>query len=159
MNDRLKSSVAKFLSLLLMAVVLHLFFPAPAMAVCTISSTSINFGSYDVFNSAPLDTTGSVVYQCGNLDRNITISLDRGGAPSFNPRRMTQGTWTLNYNLYLNASRTVIWGDGSGGTQAFFENNPQNNQNITIPIYGRVPAGQGVRAGPYTNTITVIVNF
>ena len=130
-----------------------------AFAVCSLSSTSISFGNYDVFSTAALDTNGSIVYRCGGGDNNISISLNHGGAPSFNPRRMLKGSEILNYNLYLDAARTVIWGDGTAGTQTYSIRNPPNNQDVTVPVYGRVPLGQSVSKGAYTDTITVTINF
>jgi len=131
-----------------------------AYAICTISTTSIAFGTYDVLNPAPHDTAGNLVYQCGNRDHDIMITIDRGGGPSFSGRRMIDGTEQLLYNLYLDAARTVIWGDGSGGTQAYFMHNPQkNNQDIALPIYGRIPAGQNVSVGNYSDTLTVTINY
>jgi spore coat protein U-like protein len=131
-----------------------------ARAACTITSTPLTYGTYNVFATTPLDSTGSVTYRCGNSDHNIVITLDRGGAATFNPRRMLLGTEVLNYNLYLDAARTTIWGDGTGGTQAFTEHNPQgNNRDLVLPIYGRIPAGQDVKAGTYTNTITATIQF
>jgi spore coat protein U-like protein len=151
--------VSKFLFCLLLSLTVALLLPFAASAVCTITSSAVNFGTYDIFSSTPLDTTGQVAYRCGGSDRNITITLDTGGASSFNPRRMLNGTQTLNYNLYLDAARTIIWGDGTGGTQTYFIGNPPNNQNVMIPMYGRVPTGQGVGPGTYSNTITVTINF
>jgi spore coat protein U-like protein len=132
---------------------------SPAMAACTISITSVSFGAYDVFSSVPFDTTGSVTYRCGPQDKNIMITLDRGGASSFNPRRMLQGTQPLNYNLFLDAARTIIWGDGTGGTQFYGIINPLTNQNVTVTIFGRIPAGQDVSSGSYTNAVTATINF
>lgn len=132
----------------------------PAHAACTISSTPLVFGTYNVFAVTPLDSTGSVTLHCTATDKDIVITLDRGGAPTFNPRRMLNGAEQLDYNLYLDAARTTIWGDGTGGTQIFANHNPQgNNRDIVLPIYGRIPAGQDVRAGTYTNTITVTIQF
>ncbi len=65
----------------------------------------------------------------------------------------------LNYNLYLDAARTTIWGDGTGGTQVYSNANPPNNTNVTVTIYGRIPASQDVSAGSYTNTVTATINF
>jgi spore coat protein U-like protein len=66
----------------------------------------------------------------------------------------------LFYNLFLDAARTIVWGDGTGGTQFYFSQNPQpNNQNISVPIYGRMPALQDVKVGNYGDTITVTLNF
>ena len=141
------------------ALVGFCLFLSPAIAACTISTTSVGFGAYHVFSPTPLDTTGSVTYRCGSQDTNIRITLDRGGASSFNPRRMLQGTQPLNYNLFLDAARTIIWGDGTGGTQFYGNSNPPNNQNVTVTIFGRIPSGQDVSSGSYTNTITATVNF
>ena len=138
-------------SILLMAL--------PALgASCTISTTGVSFGTYDVFASSPLDSTGSVTYKCtGNAS--ITVTLDKGGAATFNPRQMLKVAEALNYTLYLDAARTTIWGDGTGGTQVHSNANAPNNQNVTVTIYGRVPASQDVSAGSYSNTITATINF
>jgi spore coat protein U domain-containing protein, fimbrial subunit CupE1/2/3/6 len=130
----------------------------PALASCTISTTGVSFGTYDVFASAPLDSTGSVTYRCSDTGP-ITVFLGKGGAATFNPRRMLKVSEALTYNLYLDASRTTIWGDGTGGSQAYSNSSPVKNQNITVTIYGRVPAGQDVTAGSYSNTITATINF
>ena len=131
-----------------------------ADAVCSISATPIVFGTYDVLNKTPTDTTGAIIYRCQGRDQNITITLDRGGAPSFATRLMLSGSNQLLYNLFMDAARTVIWGDGTGGTQLLFVRNPQpNNQNINVPVYGRIPALQDVRVGNYTNTIIATINF
>ena len=131
-----------------------------AEAACSLASTSMVFGTYDVLVASPLDTTGSVVYRCTQRDHNILITLDRGGAASFATRRLVQGSQELFYNLYLDAARTVIWGDGTGGTQALFTRNPQgNNQDLAVPIFGRIPARQDLGVGTYTDTIIVTLNF
>jgi len=133
---------------------------SPADAICSMSTTSIVFGAYDVLSAAPHDTTGSLIYRCANRDHNIMISLDRGGAPAFAARRMLNGSQQLFYNLYLDAARTVTWGDGTGGTQAYLLRNPQpNNRDIIVPIYGRIPARQDVGVGVYSNTITATLNY
>ena len=157
--SRRKTKATKWLliALLVAAAVVGLSFSA--LAVCSLTSSSISFGNYDVFNTSPLDTNGSIVYRCGNADNNISISLDKGGASSFNPRRMLKGSEALTYNLFLDAARTVIWGDGTSGTQTYFIKNPPNNQDVTVPVYGRIPTGQSVSKGIYSNTITVTINF
>lgn len=131
----------------------------PALgAGCTISTTGVSFGAYNVFATSPLDSTGSVTYRCtGNAS--ITVTLGKGGAATYNPRRMLKGSEALNYNLYLDASRTTIWGDGTGGTQTYSNPSVPNNTNITVTIYGRIPASQDVSAGSYSNTITATINF
>lgn len=142
---------------LALAAILGTSLPALA-ASCTISTTAVSFGTYNVFGPAPLDSTGSVTYTCtGNA--HVTISLDSGGAGTFNPRRMLNNSEALSYNLYRDAARTNIWGDGTGGTTIYTDPNPRNGQGITVTIFGRIPAGQDVSAGSYSNTVAATINF
>lgn len=143
-----------------LAVISLTSLPAPAAVAvsCTINTTSVSFGNYNVFSGLPLDSTGSVIYNC-NRRAAITITLDRGGAPSFNPRRMLKVGEALNYNLYLDAARTTIWGDGTGGTQVYSDPRTPRNRNVAVTIYGRIPAGQDVTAGSYANSVTATINF
>lgn len=141
-----------------LAVLGLLMAPGLALAACTISASGVSFGSYNVFSSTPLDASGSVTYQCAPLAINVQIHLSRGGATSFSPRQMRQGSATLNYNLYLDVARTIVWGDGTGGTQVYSAL-AAVLIDIVVPIYGRVPAGQNVEPGSYSDTITATILF
>ena len=148
----------KFLCSLSLGLAVAVAWSRTAMAACTISTTPVSFGTYNVFSSTPLDSTGSVTFNCDNR-ANITITLNNGGATTFNPRRMLKGSEALNYNLYRDAARTSIWGDGTGGTQVYSDPRTPRNQNVTLTVYGRIPAGQDVSVGTYTNTVTATINF
>jgi spore coat protein U-like protein len=126
---------------------------------CTISTTPVSFGNYNVFNAAAVDSTGRVTYRCNGTAANISVSLSKGLSTTYNPRQMSKGAERLSYNLYRNAARTTIWGDGTGGTQVYTRANPPNNSNVNVTIYGRVPAGQDVSAGNFTDTILATINF
>jgi spore coat protein U-like protein len=130
-----------------------------AQATCTISTMSVNFGNYNVFNAAAVDSTGRVTYRCNAAAANISIGLSTGASSSYNPRRMYKGAEALGYNLYRNAARTTIWGDGSGGTSVYFRADPPNNSNVNVTVYGRLPAGQDVSAGSFSDTVTAVINF
>ena len=62
----------------------------------------------------------------------MQIQLDKGGAPTFTPRQMRRSGEILSYNLYLDSTRSTIWGDGTGGTQAYTRANPPLNQTATV---------------------------
>jgi len=147
----------------LMAAMAALFCTVRAeAAVCSITTTPVAFGNYDVFSTVPTDTTGSVSFTCTSVvaTTTITITLSKGGGPNFNRRRLTAGpSDTLDYNLYLDAARSTVWGDGTGSTLTYTATNPPNNTPVVVTIYGRISAGQDVRAGTYTDTVTAIVNF
>jgi spore coat protein U-like protein len=65
----------------------------------------------------------------------------------------------LRYNVYLDPAKTTVWGDGTQGTQFFSIRNPSLRDRTTVPIYGRVPAGQDVGAGTYADTLVITVNY
>ena len=125
---------------------------------CTISVTSVAFGNYNVFTTSQYDSMGSITYQCNATAMNISIGLSKGSSSTFSPRTLRKGGEVLNYNLYRNAGRTNIWGDGTGGTLVYTRANPPNN-SLTLTVYGRIPAQQDVSAGNYTDTVSALINF
>jgi spore coat protein U-like protein len=146
--------------LILIALVIGTLYASDAHAqACTISATSVNFGSYNVFNGSPTDSTGTVTYRCNGSAHNITIGLTQGASASFNQRQMQKGSESLTYNLFVDASRTNIWGDGTSGTSVYSLANPPNNTNVNLTVYGRVTAGQDVSAGSFSDTVTAVINF
>ncbi len=143
----------------LMAAALLSASRAEAAASCTISTTAVSFGAYSVFNATATDSTGTITFNCNAATGNISITLSKGASTTYSPRTMTNGTDTLNYNLYRNAARSNIWGDGTAGTLTYTRANPPNNTNVVLTIYARITALQDVSGGSYADTITAIVNF
>ena len=134
--------------------------PALAIGVCSFASTvGVNFGAYDEFNPTPTDSTGSLTYTCISVLATITIDLSRGDGPTYFPRQMHTGPHTLSYNLYLDAARVAVWGDGTGGSSHYGPVVPPLVSPVTVTVYGRIPAGQNVSVGAYTDTITATINF
>ena len=149
-------------TLLAMVVLVGVFHASEAFArstSCTISANSVSFGNYNVFSGTALDSTGTITYRCNSAAANITIALSKGASSTFNPRVMTKASESLGYNLFLNAARTTIWGDGTSGTSVYTRANPPNNNNVNVTIYGRVPADQDVSAGSFGDTISATINF
>jgi len=133
---------------------------AALAAGCTISSEGpVAFGSYDVFSSEPLDSTGAISYSCTQTALPPVIRISAGRSGSFSSRTLANGTFTLGYNLFLDAGHSQIWGDGAGGTYAFTGAAPVDNQTYTVTIFGRISARQNVGAGSYSDTLTVTVDF
>ena len=126
---------------------------------CTISVTSVAFGNYNVFTTSADDSTGTVTYRCNSTAANISITLSDGSSTTYTPRTLRKGSEILQYNLYRNAARTTIWGNGTGGTSVYTDTNPPNNTNVSVTIYGRIPALQDVSAGSYSDTVSAVINF
>ncbi len=133
-----------------------------ATAACTISSLPIMFGNYDVFSVVPLDSTTTITVNCDQkppprVDIAIGPSTYSGG---FVPRQMKQlsGADLLEYNLYTQANRTTIWGDGSGTTLTV--NKKVNRKKPwNAVVYGRIPAGQDISVGQYNDSLLVTIIF
>lgn len=128
-----------------------------AAGSCTVrSATGVAFGAYDPIGAnatLPRDATGLLGYHCGGTSPRVTLSA--GGAGTFGPRQLSQGPRTLGYNLYRDAARAEIWGDGSPGTYTVIG----ARGNRTLPIYGRIFPGQPAASGGYADTIVATLNF
>lgn len=142
-------------AVLILGLVCTLLAPAWADAACSISSTGVNFGTYDVFSATPLDSTGTITFSCNN-DERIRIRLGTGGSGSYFPRKMSKSGETLDYNLYRDAARTLVWGNNSGGTVEY-SRSVNEDEVYTVTVYGRIPAGQDVSAGTYADTVTMTI--
>ena len=125
-------------------------------ASCTISATPISFGVYNVFSPSDLVSTGSISFSCTGFSWTMSVYLSKGSGSSNNPRQLVSGSNRINYNLYMDASHTQIWGDPNPNsysrTWAF-------NANDTLTVYGLIPAGQDVRVGSYTDLVVATINF
>lgn len=139
-------------------------------ASCNVSSTGISFGSYIPNQTLPLDSVGTIVVVCvksalDSLPMTVNYSLDisRGGGASYTPRTMTSGGHTLNYNLYRDALRSSVLGDGSGGTSSIAGTlqlpSPLGTATGTHSFYGRFFASQNVYPGTYTDALVVTINY
>ncbi len=153
---------SRTLSLLAAAVVALAAADARATTSCTFSTVvGVSFGSYDVFDVFPLDSAGGLTFVCQGVGAadTIVIDLGRGNAGTFLPRQMLGVGTALTYNLYLDAARSAIWGDGTSGSSHYGPVTPTSGIGVTVPIYGRVPARQNVAAGSYADTIVVTIVF
>ena len=122
---------------------------------CTINITSVNFGSYDVFSNAASDSIGNIDMNCPSRV-GYTIGLSAGNG-SYEQRGMSNGTHTLNYNLYTAANREFVWEDAT--TSGATVSGSGTGMNINHVVYGRIPPRQNVRAGSYSDTVNLIINF
>ncbi len=147
------------------AAVAALLVAAPAWAgTCGFDSvTQVSFGVLDPFSPNPLDAQGELRVVCKNMNRfdRFFVTLSRGTSPTYIPRTMVNGARTVRYNLYLDSARQTVWGDGvSQGTSIAGPYSPGNNVVVSLPVYGRVFAGQtSVQAGTYTDVIVATITY
>lgn len=151
----------------IMMVFILLAFALPAGAFnCNVNVTGLSFGGYDVFSAIPKDSAATITVTCNAPPQNpnapipVSISLSPGSSGSFGQRQLQRlgGPELLAYNLFTTPSFSTVWGDGSGGSQS-----QTNLVTRTTPwnatIFGRIPAGQNVPAGSYSDVITVTIEW
>lgn len=122
---------------------------ATVLNTCSATATNLAFGTYA---NVTIDATSTVSVTCTS-GGTYTVGLSNGANYSAPNRRMTNGSAFLNFELYSDAGRTVVWNDtatvaGTGSGSA---------QDLTV--YGRLPGTQGLIAGSYTETITATVTY
>lgn len=129
---------------------------APAAWGCSVSTSGVDFGVYQVFDNTDLHTSGTITVDC---DQAYEIRLDAGStSTSFLPRQMVNfEDARLDYNLFVNPSHTSVWGDGANATVTVSGEGSGVPEHHTV--YGRIPARQNVRGGDYADTIVVTVEY
>jgi spore coat protein U-like protein len=134
-----------------------------AASSCTMAISPLAFGSYDVFSATPRDSSGTIVVTCvraGGPNPTVTIAIGPGMyGGSTATRKMKQGAGSdlLSYNIFQDAARTVLWGE-IVGTDAFRQTLavPNNGSaQLTATVFGRIPAGQNVNIGTYSDSVVV----
>lgn len=148
-------------------------------AQCTLTTGNVNLGTYNPLAALPTTGAGSVSVSCvktlgdvlgGILTVPYTLGLS--GTPNATTPRTLTGPLSSTLNLFvytsLPAGTGLVWGTGAGGTEVM---NGQaalpsivllgNAVPVTqvLPYTLSLPAGQRVRSGTYTGTLTVTLSF
>lgn len=156
-----------------LAVLLALACTRPATAApitCTLQGAVPNlvFGTIDLMLKPTNDTSSNVTYLCQTNNKGSTLLLCLGIGPApYNPRTMSKGSTPMNFNIFTDANRTIIWGEnGAGGGYTALAvpiqyGAKENSKSVTVTLYGRIPSvGQiGLAAGTYTGTYTLTASY
>ena len=147
---------------------------ATVVSNCFINSASaMAFGNYTpgtTVGSANVDQTSTILVRCSNTTPyGIGLSTGSASGSTFTTRLLksaTATTSTLEYNLYTDEARTVIWTNpataaaatgNQGGTGTGLGN------VLTHTVYGRLLDSETSRAAApatdYTSTVTVTINY
>ncbi len=128
---------------------------ATVQASCAISANDLDFGTYDPAAGAA-DATSQIFVNC-TAGTTYELALNGGQSGDIANRAMTGSTGdSLTYQLYTDAARSIVWGDGSTGQSV---SGTGNGVIIDHPVYGRVVSNQYVTPGAYIDTITATVTF
>ncbi len=135
---------------------------ATITTACTLTTAALTF---------PSTSSGGVTAQSNITVNCVTgvpyfVAIDAGGTPMTAGRGLTGGEGaTIPYELYRDAARTQIWGDlnyGDTYVKGTVLSGTANGSAQAIPCYGKLiytPAGGGVAAGVYTDTVNVSITY
>lgn len=127
-------------------------------AECKIQTASdLDFGTKGVLDAAT-DQTSTIGVQCTTGQTyNVGLSAGAGSGATTAVRKMTgPGAATINYSLYRDTARTLLWGV-TIGTDTLAGTGNGDVQNLTV--YGRVPSQVTPAAGVYTDTVAITVTY
>lgn len=154
-------------ALLVGSLAVGLTAPTPARACtlcsCSATTTGVNFGSYDPTVTSPNDASGTVTINCTGvvaLFGTVEVAASPGSSGVAAQRTMRSGGNALNYNLYVDPARSIIFGNGTGGTQRITR--PLNGLLVfgqSVFFYGRIPPRQWARAGTHTDSIVITITY
>jgi spore coat protein U-like protein len=136
---------------------------ACTLCSCSASTTNASFGTYDPTAAAPTDTSGTITINCTgiiSLLGTIEVAANAGSSGDVMQRTMRQGVRSLNYNLYVDPARSIVFGDGTAGSQKITR--PLNGLLLfgqSVFFYGRIPARQWASNGTYTDSIVITVTY
>lgn len=128
------------------------------IGACNVSAAPLSFGTAIPSTiAANIDVSANMSVTCTNAAP-YTVALDvgTGSGATFGSRKMTSGANTMTYSLYTNSGHTLVWGDGTSGSNLYSGTGSGSAQSI--PVYGQIPP-QTVSAGSYTDTITVTLTY
>lgn len=126
---------------------------------CRLTIDPLVFGSYDplgVHMNAALDGSGQMTVVC-TRETQATIVMDggRNAGQDAAVRVLNSRGQALSYQLFRDSARTQVWGRGADAL-TFVSRGLVAGQ---FTIYARIPAGQDVPAGTYTDVVTASVDF
>ncbi len=128
--------------------------------VCTAMATGVAFGSYDPTSPVPADSIGSVTVACSGMGAqavSFRIMLAQPGVA----RRLAGAGQAAEYQLFLDAAHTQVWGDCTGRTSCVTGSLVLGRSTVrhNYPVYARMPSHQLVRPGGLADMVMVVLSY
>jgi len=165
---RMRSAILHYVigALVVLGALAH---SAPAQAApisCGFTITNLNFGTVDLTLNTTIDSTATLSANCtgdaGTVVRVCpNINAGSGGTTTGSPRFMLSGSDKLNFDLYQDAARTVVWGSYLWAHSSYtaptidITLNGGGSGSATATIYGRISSGQqALPPGSYSSSFS-----
>ena len=129
---------------------------ATNLTTCSVSATTVDFGSAGVLQTA-INGSGSLGVTC-TASAPYTVALNGGNAGATDPtqRKMSKSSEKITYGLYRDAARTLPWGSTAGVNTAA---GTGTGLAQSITVYGQVPAQTTPSPGAYVDTVVVTLTY
>ena len=136
---------------------------ATVLKACTVAATPLAFGNYTPSGGAVTNTSTISVGCTVGTGYTMTVGAGSTTGATITQRLMTNGTQTLQYNLYTSNTYATLLGDGTtGGSSKVTGTGTGLGTLATTTVYGQLPdnaLNQAVPPGAYTDTVTVSVAY
>ena len=126
---------------------------------CAIQVSDLSFGQYDpllAHAAAPLDVEATLTTIC-TPDTVLLVEMDNGQFAQGVARRLFGGIEYLSYDVFKDPGRSQRWGSANDGL--LMATPPGQIAPMFRTVYGRIPGGQNISPGPYSDTIQVTLHF
>ncbi len=125
------------------------------VSTCTVSDAELDFGTYVAGQQADLEASAVIeVAECPVAS--VRIELDGGGSGNVRKRQLRDGQGnTLAYQLYADAGMRTVFGEGRNGRTLQLDAQGAGR----VHVYGRIPGGQVVPEGSYSDTVRITMSF
>jgi len=131
---------------------------------CQLAATPLSFGRYLPSVALPDDSTATLTVTCFTASPvPIPVRATVGLAAASAVQELQAAGKSLRYRLYVDAGRTVAWGDGNGGTAPLLvsgivsRGSPLRQQ---VTVYGRILAQQKTTSvGGYSGQLNVMLSY
>lgn len=123
---------------------------------CIVSATDLVFPSSG-FIKTTIDASATLSVTCTNTTPyTVGLSNGAGAGATFAQRKMTSASGdTVNYNLFSDAARTVVWADGF----FFWRSGSGTGSPQSLTVYGRVPVQTTPPPGVYRDTVVITLTY
>ena len=159
-------NILSFTACLVLATSLHaannsapLEVGAEVVSNCVIATSNLAFGQYDPLAqnaTQELSASANVTMVC-TRSTSAAVTLDSGRNSIGSTRTLAGSSQHVSYQLFRDAGRTQEWGGGVSSGMQFVSEGIHKPQHVTL--YGRIPPGQEVVSGMYTDVVTATVDF
>jgi spore coat protein U-like protein len=125
---------------------------------CTVNNPSLSFGSLSFPMASGVNGAGTITVNCA-AGVAYVIDLGQGTHAVEGIRGLVgpDGASSINYNLYTDPARSLVWGATFGGVAV---NGVGTGLAQPVPVYGLIPVQpQPPIQGQYADTVVISVVF